>query len=129
MSGEEPVFSRSGDRLVIDLGYQDGSHVQLAYENGLLKPIKEDGGQRQAADERSCQYLYNDMYLAYVRGDNRCGADGVQNVSGMVSVRAWNDFSNDPRVHLPALEQLANTTCQGRAEVAYPQFKQAVCGG
>ena len=89
-------------------------------------------GGDSAAPEQDCRYLFEDMYLPYVRGNDmqsRCAESGLTEVSGMSTVRAWNEYSGDPRFNLPAMEQLTAETCRSGAEVSWPQFRQQVCGG
>lgn len=131
-SGNEPVFTQEGDKLNAALGFVDGKEVSAIYSRGELRQVSMTGAGGAAAPEQDCRYLFEDMYLPYVRGNDmqsRCADSGLTEVSGMSTVRAWNDYSGDPRFNLRAMEQLTAETCRSGAEVSWPQFRQQVCGG
>jgi hypothetical protein len=112
--------------IVVDLGYKDGAHEILTYQDGKLfiqKSVSE--GKKDQANEDDCNYLYTNIYVAYVQ-QRECKED-PEYVGGMSTVRFYNMLSNDPRLNLNEFQKLSRATCQKGDLIKYSEFKKIVC--
>ena len=126
--GSEINPIQKSDRIIIDLGYNEGAHEVLTYQNGKqsIEKIKEKG-KNKAANEDDCNYLYNDIYVAYVQ-KRECN-EAPEEVSGMATARAYYSISNDPHFHLKQFQDLSKASCKKGDYIKYSEFKKKVCGG
>lgn len=118
---------QKADQIIIDLGYHQGSKEVLIYKNGVINIKKiTNEGKNKPASEDDCNYLYNNIYMEYVRGQ-ACGEE-PEYVGGMATARAYNSMSNDPRLNLKEFERIAKASCKKHDFIKYSEFKKRVCG-
>lgn len=122
----EPVQKK--DKIIVDMGYNEGVQEILTYSNGKQSIEKIQGkGKNGQVDDDGCNYLYNDIYVEYVK--NRQCDSAPEEVSGMSTARAYNSMVDDPRYNLGAFQTLAMASCKKSEWIKYSEFKGKICGG
>jgi len=116
------------DKIIVDLGYNEGVQEILTYSSGKQSIEKLKGkGKNEQTDEDGCNYLYNDIYVEYVK-NQQCNS-APEEISGMSTARDYNSMSNDPRYNFGAFQTLSVTSCKKGEWIKYSEFKNKICGG
>lgn len=126
-SAIEPV--QKGEQILVDLGYNEGLHETLTYQDAQISIQKSAAS--GSADEDDCNYLYNEIYVNYVQRshtDKAICTDPPEEVSGQATARSYFSLSNDPRLNLNEFQNIAKSSCQKGDWIKYSEFKQKVCG-
>ena len=120
---------QAGDKIVIDLGFnRKKQREQAIYQNGEVTVAKVSKNKaKKNADEDSCNYLYNQIYIEFVR-KQRCNEEPAE-VGGMATVRSYNSITNDPNINANVFERLSKKSCKVVNWVKYSEFKKSVCSG
>lgn len=126
-SSIEPV--QKGEQILVDLGYNEGLHETLTYQDAQISIQKSAAS--GFADEDDCNYLYNEIYMDYVQNGHtskaQCG-EPPEEVGGQATARSYFSLSNDPRLNLNQFQNIAKSSCQKGDWIKYSEFKQKVCG-
>jgi hypothetical protein len=127
-NGGEISPIQKGNKITIDLGYNEGSREVLTYQNGkqLIKKINAKA-KNKAGNEDDCNYLFNDIYVAYVK--RRECSETPEEVSGMATARPYYSISNDPHFNLKKFQNLSKESCKKGDWIKYSEFKKKVCSG
>ena len=118
---------QKGEEITIDLGYKDGVHEILTYQNGKQFFDKKIPKENVQANEYDCNFLYNDIYLAYVK-NQKC-TDAPEDINGMSTARDYYSLSNDPRLRMERFQDISKASCKQGEWIKYSEFKARVCGG
>ena len=122
----EPI--QQGEKIIIDLGYNEGAHEVLTLHNKTQSISRDKSAWKsKPADEDDCNYLYNEIYKPYVQG--RDCQEAPEEIGGMATARAYYSLSNDPHFDLGKFQSLSAKSCQQANLITYSQFKQSICGG
>jgi hypothetical protein len=126
--GSEIIPILKGNKITIDLGYNEGVHEILTYQNGnqSIEKIREKV-KNKAGNEDNCNYLYNNIYVAYVQ-ERECNK-APEEVSGQATARPYYSISNDPHFHLKLFQNLSKASCKNGEWIKYSEFKKKVCRG
>lgn len=126
--GNEINPVQKGNKITVDIGYNEGLHEVLTYQNGKQSIEKlKTKNQKEPGDEDDCNYLYNDIYVAYVQKQS-C-EELPEEVSGMATALAYYSISNDPRFDLEQFQAISVASCKKGYWIKYSEFRQKVCGG
>ncbi|MFC7300293.1 hypothetical protein [Cognatiluteimonas weifangensis] len=124
--GAEISPRQLADGIHVDLRFNEGMHEDLTYRNGKQLMKRTPLHSKVPGDEDTCNYLYNEIYVNYVRGGD-CSKEFDEDLA-MSSVRTYNAVSNDPRFSLDDFAEMSKSSCAARSPMAYSEFKKRVCG-
>jgi hypothetical protein len=121
----EPKPIQSGNKLILDLGWNEGVQQVMEYENGVatLKKRKPETG--EMGDIENCRWLYQELYVAHIERGQCNEVPGE--IGGMSTWRTYLSMSNDPRFNLEEFEKIAREGCQKKTAISYNVFQQQIC--
>ena len=116
------------DKIIVDLGYDNKLLEILTYQDGKqsIQKVKVKGKKRPK-DEHDCNYLYNSIYIEYVKSQ-RCN-DAPEEVYGMSTVRDYVSITQSPYINAEEFQNISKVSCKKNNSIKYSEFKKKVCAG
>lgn len=112
------------DKIILDLGYENRKHVVATLYNGKIT-VKKSASKSKHISKEECSYLYNNIYLEYVK-DKNCKIR-PEEISGMATEREYQRFSHDPSLNLRLFQKISKESCLTGKTISNEEFKKKVC--
>ncbi|MEQ1527027.1 MAG: hypothetical protein ABL911_09815 [Gallionella sp.] len=117
-----------GDKLIVDLGFDEGVQKTLTYENGettVQRSVPAIPAIGEAGNPGACKWLYQDLYIPHIK-EERCNQN-PEDIGGRSTSRTYTSLSYDKHFNLDRFEKMARVDCENKLITTYEIFQQQIC--